>query len=93
MFQINDKVVCVKGGFPTNSNTSLEPLVKGSLYTVCQMDPPRWPGDPWGCRVSGCQTFSAGGIEVFWDVNRFRRLSDIQAENRQKSESTSPCSN
>ena len=84
MFQINDKVVCVKGGFPTNSNTSLRALVEGMIYVVCDVDPPRWVGDTWGCRVTGCPTFCESGREVFWNVARFRKLSDIQTENRMK---------
>lgn len=90
MYEAGDKLVCVKSGPPSNNNTSEKPLVKGAIYVVRQAEAPRWEGDYWGIRVVGNRTFSPHGIEVWWHQDRFRKLSDMQAEAREKREQKQP---
>jgi hypothetical protein len=91
MFEVGDKLVCILGGSPTNGNTSEKPLVEGAIYVVQTWDPPRWSGDSWGVRVLGNRTFYMDGGETFWNAERrFRKLSDMQQEARERKTQKQP---
>jgi hypothetical protein len=84
MYHVNEKLVCVRSGPPSNGNKSEAPLVQDALYVVTEVDPPRWDGDCWGIRVAGNRTWDWWNDEVFWSATRFRKLSDMQEEARQR---------
>lgn len=81
-FTTNSKVVCVDDSPPQQGNTAPRLLVKGQVFNIEAVESPRFPGDIWGVRVTGHPTYSPSGQEVWWAASRFRRLEDVQAENR-----------
>lgn len=49
-------------------------LVEGALYNIEYVDPPRWPGDEYGVRVTGNRTWwIKSGKESLWRASRFHR--------------------
>ena len=77
MFQINDKVVCVDDSVSCQTGEKL--LCNGVVYVVDGTDgvPDKTGGD--GIFLVGIRRLPMG-----WRASRFRKLSDIKAENAVK---------
>lgn len=90
MFEVGEKLVCVKGGPPLNGNLSEHPMIQGSIYVAIAIDPPNHKLHTWGVRVAGNKTWTVFGQEVWWDESRFRKLSDMQAEARARKKQDQP---
>ena len=83
MFQINDKVVCVDAR-NTGDPTLAMPLKEGVVYVVRGVDTD-FPDGAVGLFVVGaCAGYWGRQGEVPFDSKRFRKLSDVQAENAAK---------
>lgn len=79
MFEINDKVVCV-GSF-SNAMNMIDVPAKGSVYVVRDVSGP-WPDGYLGLRLTGMiSRINDEGMETWYCSSKFRKLSDIQAEN------------
>lgn len=78
MFPPNSKVVCVDDRPPAGGSTAPRLLVRGDVYNVQETDPPRWPGDAWGVRVTGFPTFWVGDTETYWSADRFRMIDQAR---------------
>lgn len=86
MFNISDKVVCTKDDF------IIDPLVhrvpfgspkKGTIYVIEGFND---DGNILGLILVGIKAYVLySGLEVGWDSRYFRKLTDIQEENRPKS--------
>jgi proteasome assembly chaperone (PAC2) family protein len=81
MFQINDKVVCVEkfiGSGNTTGGYGGLPQV-GTVYVI------RSFSSQGGPRLVGlCAGYWWDGEEASWVLHKFRKLSDIKAENAAK---------
>ncbi len=85
-FPESEKLICVDSSPPPAGDIVLGcPLAKDTIFVVRDFDPPQHSNDPGGVRVVGNSVFKEDGQESWWRADRFRRLSDIQAENRANS--------
>lgn len=97
-FRISDKVVCVDDSpAPERPGRNPHTLKKGTVYTVCEVLPDI--AIPSGIHLGGFGVNVTGqklgshptGIPYGFKASRFRKLTDIQAENAAKREELIPC--
>ena len=81
-FQPNDKLVCVDDSPVPASHSTSGMIAKGTVYCVTEVDGPYSEHDPGGVRIVGPLCFNHHGDESWWRANRFRRLEDVQNQNR-----------
>lgn len=68
------KALCIDASPPPAGQTAEHALVAGDLYNIELVDPPRWPGDEYGVRITGNRSWlTISGEESFWRASRFRR--------------------
>lgn len=85
MFQINDKVVCVDDGDWTYDKWPACPPIKGVVYVIEYLVPQGTSGQPNNARLGPTKyCLMLVGVEGEWHPARFRKLSEIQAENAAK---------
>ena len=84
MFEVSDKVVCVDDS--PGRATGLKELTKGVVYVVCgvQECPHGYSfSSGAGLRLTGVPDFG-----LYWDSRRFRKLSEIKAENAERAKAS-----
>lgn len=90
-FRISDKVVCVDDSPFDNPHPDLNgitvPLVEGKTYVISRLN------DEGGVYLAGIKMprHPNTGTELGFWAHRFRKLTDIQAENAAKREELIPC--
>ena len=82
MFEVSDKVVCVDDQPPIHPVGYK--LKKGTVYVVESIDSvPDGRGD-FGLFLTGVPNFRMGNRLIPWRSTRFRKLSEIKAENAER---------
>lgn len=88
MFEISDKVVCIDDSGPRYFEaiaTGYPFPVKDQIYVV--RDIWKTPTNTYAIQLTGFPDFfNSFGIKMGFPAYRFRKLSDIKAENSKKSE-------
>lgn len=90
-FQINDKVVCVDAAPSRNCLFPSSALKKGSIYVVEGLDLEEDMQGDIGLHLVGVSSFlHPRGIWLGWNSRRFRKLSEVQAENTLRAQQPEP---
>lgn len=92
-FQISDKVVCINdtpiSQFDGSSRLGYSlpggMIKKGMIYVISGFTQSRPAGTFKGVAIVGKPVFRGSGPDLGWHPNRFRLISEIQEENKNRS--------
>lgn len=82
--KVNDKVVCIRDNWNKNPFYATESIPqKDKTYVIYGFN---YLDNILGLQLVGCKSINSNGLDVGWCSTAFRKLEDVQQENKLKRE-------